>query len=234
VDIHEKRILEQELAEQKLQRQKWIAEAQIQAREKERNAIGCELHDNINQVLTSVELLLRVAIDEEAKRLSLLHKGADQLQYVIKEIRKLSHALVTPSLVTSDLQQALQQLVDEINLTGKLQAHLVFKGAASLAQDQQLQLMLYRVTQEQLNNVIKHAQASQVIITLEVTAAKVQLTVADNGVGFAPSAKPKGIGLQNICSRVAYYQGCMQVDSAPGKGCQLYITIPLVPAPPTK
>ena len=93
--------------------------------------------------------------------------------------------------------------------------------------DATIELMIYRIVQEQINNIIKHAQASNAVITLEVGCKNIFLSIADNGVGFDSSKRAKGIGLKNISSRVAFYAGSMDVITAPGKGCRLEISIPV-------
>jgi signal transduction histidine kinase len=87
--------------------------------------------------------------------------------------------------------------------------------------------MLYRIAQEQVNNIVKYAKASEATITLKTGPRNIMLSIADNGVGFDPSQKAKGIGLKNISSRVEFYSGKLNIRTAPGKGCTLEVSIPV-------
>ena len=86
--------------------------------------------------------------------------------------------------------------------------------------------MLYRIVQEQLNNITKYAQAKVAVITLKAENSNLFLSVADNGVGFDTTQKSKGIGLKNMSSRVEFHSGNMNIVSAPGQGCTLEVYIP--------
>jgi len=81
--------------------------------------------------------------------------------------------------------------------------------------------------QEQVNNIVKYAKAINAIITLIIGEQNIYLSIKDNGVGFDPSAKARGIGLKNINSRVSFYSGTLNVITAPGQGCTLEINIPV-------
>jgi len=86
--------------------------------------------------------------------------------------------------------------------------------------------MFYRITQEQFNNILKHARARHVMIEINTTPDKLSLIIKDDGIGFDTSKKVKGIGIRNIINRAGFYDGITQIISEPGKGCTLKITIP--------
>ena len=88
-------------------------------------------------------------------------------------------------------------------------------------------LMLYRIVQEQVNNIVKYSKAKKVLITLKFIGEKLILNIEDNGVGFDTTLKPKGIGLKNIESRVSYYSGSVQLTSFPDKGTSLQVLLPM-------
>ena len=92
--------------------------------------------------------------------------------------------------------------------------------------DKNKELMLYRIVQEQLNNITKYATAKNAAIIVKTENGNLLLSVADNGIGFDTTQKSKGIGLKNISNRVEFYSGNMNVISAPGKGCTLEVLIP--------
>ena len=226
-DITEKRKLEKELAEQQLYQQKLITEVTIQAQEKERNELGRELHDNINQLLATVKMYIGIAKSKENLKDDLLESCYVYVNEAMEEIRKLSHSLVAPSLGDMGLQEALQELAQEINFTTGLQIQLINEINTGQIIDDKKELMLYRIVQEQMNNISKYANAKLIVIQLKSENDNLYLSIADNGIGFDTKKKAKGIGLKNIKSRVEFYSGKMNITSSPGQGCKLELTIPL-------
>jgi len=226
-DVTEKRTLEKELAEQQLYQQKLITEVAIHAQEKERNELGRELHDNINQVLATVKMYLDLALERSDQRDELIRRCSNNIVYAIEEIRKLSKSLVAPSLGDIGLVNALQEMIEEINVGDELQVQLNTEISNALEIDKTMELMLYRIAQEQLNNIRKYAKAKNAIITIKTDDKNVFFSIADDGVGFDTTQKVHGIGLKNISSRVNFYSGSMNIISAPGQGCTISITLPV-------
>lgn len=224
-DITERIKFQQKLALQQIHQQKLITEATIQAQEQERNILGKELHDNINQVLTTVKMYLEMFLNQQPEKNELIEKSYKNLTLSIEEIRKLSHSLVTPTLTDIGLADALQELAEEVCF-GR---NIAFKNNIRITKEKQLSkdvtLMIYRIVQEQLNNIVKYAKATAISISLE-TKNDITLIIQDNGIGFNPDQKVKGIGLKNIQSRIEFYAGELKIKSAPGKGCSLMIKIP--------
>ena len=229
-DITERKNLEKELANQKLNEQKIINETTIQAQEKERKELGRELHDNVNQILATVKMYLGMLNSGDcSKDDNLLEKSYDYVNEAMKEIRKLSHTLVAPSLGDLGLKEALQILADDTNLLNGLKVDLYIDEKYNEKNiDKTKELMLYRVVQEQLTNITKYSRAKEASITLKKTEDTLYLTIADNGVGFDTTQKSKGIGLTNMKSRIEYYSGNLNIISAPRKGCKVEISIPAV------
>jgi signal transduction histidine kinase len=95
--------------------------------------------------------------------------------------------------------------------------------------DEKLTLAIFRIVQEQLNNIVKHAKAKIVIIGLTQLNENLQLRIKDNGIGFNPAEKRNGIGLKNIVSRTDLFNGKMSIDSQPGKGCVLEVNFKIEP-----
>lgn len=217
--------LEQELAQQKLLQQKLITEVTIQAQEKERNELGKELHDNINQILNTVRIYLGLLIDLKKNDEGLIIRSHKLLSEAVEEIRKLSRTLVTPTLGDMGLAEALEELAEEVSAISHLKVELNFNIEETKG-DKNVDLMLYRITQEQLNNVLKYSKAKNVVITLKIESKSVFLSISDNGVGFDTNKKTKGIGLKNMLSRVEFYSGKLEILSAPGRGCTVEVTVP--------
>ncbi len=223
----EKRKQEQERAEQSLKQHKLITEVTIQAQEKERTELGRELHDNINQILATVRMYLKMSLSNPPKQEDLVKRGADNLDHAIEEIRKLSKSLVAPSLGDMGLLVALKELAEEINIAGDLKVTVLTEINESIKIDKNMEVMLYRIAQEQLNNIRKYASATHAVISLSMDRHHLSFSIADDGVGFDTKQKAKGIGLKNISSRVDFYSGDISINSEPGKGCELEISIPL-------
>ena len=226
-NITEKIRLEEKLKEEKLLKQKEINEAMIQVQEKERYEISTELHDNVNQQLTVAMMYIASAQQKSPDSAELLKQSSGFVLNAIEEIRKLSQILVTPLIKHFGLSKAIESLLDDISFVNTLQIDLV---ADSFFEDDikyEFKLNIFRIVQEQMNNIIKHAQATHVNIELMRNNHLVYLKIADNGVGFDVNQQRKGIGIYNIISRSDLYNGIVDVQSSPGNGCGIYITFPV-------
>ena len=222
-DITERKRLEKNLQEQKNK----MTVAVLEGQEKERSQIARELHDNVNQVLTTVKLYTELCLSGTAKAEELMKRSAHLLQASISEIRNLSRRLSAPSLAKSTLGESIGELVRMISDTNQLQLHLEITGVDNLQIEQNLHLAIYRVLQEQLTNILKHARATEVRVVLRHEHKVLHLEVQDNGKGFDTREKAKGIGISNMVSRVEAFQGVLHLKSAPGKGCVLSAIFPL-------
>lgn len=227
-DITEKRKAEGELAHQQQLQKKLITENSIQVQEKEREEIGKELHDNINQILAATKLYLDLAIKEQDDILpELLYKSLNNITLAMKEIRLLSQTLVAPSLGSMTLIQAVTELMNNIGIASSLKLDLKTEDYTEEKMDQNIKLMFYRIIQEQINNILKHSKAKHATVVLKTSPEKLVLTVKDDGIGFDTKKSPGGIGLRNISNRASFYNGVTRVQSNPGKGCVLEVAIPI-------
>jgi PAS domain S-box-containing protein len=226
-DITEKLRAEAELVRHRIMRQELITETTIQVQEKEREELGKELHDNINQILASTKLYLELARSGNNELLpEALSKSYENVNLAIGEIRQLSKQLVPPSLGTT-LVEATTELIEEIETITLISISLTAENFNESLLNENIKLMIYRVIQEQINNIVKHASATEVSINIETAHGIVYLVITDNGIGFDTNKKSKGIGLRNIDNRVKFYEGFSSITSQPGKGCRLEISVPL-------
>jgi PAS domain S-box-containing protein len=225
-DITEKIRLEEKITELKVSEQKKITKAQINAQEKEREEIGRELHDNINQQLTTAKLYLDLARSNEEMRLDLIKKSESILNSCINGIRSLSRELVSPTLHADGLMEALNELIASYNVAGnfRIESSWTFDPEKI---DAELSVALFRITQEQLVNITKYAGAKETCIALDMNEDAITLNISDDGIGCNPNKIKPGLGLSNIKNRCELYNGIMHLDSAPGKGCKLMIQIPI-------
>lgn len=226
MDITERRELEAELAAEKITKQREITEATIQAQEKERTELGKELHDNINQILSTTKLYIDMALTETDIREELLQKTYRNISSAIEEIRMLSKSLVPPSLGDIGLKEAVSELIESLNISQRIKLTLKTTGIESVNMPDNIKLMAYRIVQEQVNNIIKHSRATTAEIKLAVSRKMFNITVKDNGIGFDAKRKSNGIGLSNITSRAELHNGKVDVVSSPGKGCTLKVSLP--------
>lgn len=218
-------IVLKELAIQQRLKQQQITEVVLGAQERERFELGQELHDNINQILATCRLYLDVAIEEREPRLELLVKSRNNISMAIEEIRRLSKELITPSLNDLGLVQSIQELIRNIQVAGKMKIRLAISGIDEDALLPEQKINVYRIIQEQLNNILKHAQAQSVMIELTREEEQIRLLVVDDGKGFDPRTRRDGVGISNIISRAELYNGRVEIDSAPGKGCRLEVIL---------
>lgn len=227
-DIRERKRLAAQLAIEQKNRQRAITSAVIRAQESERSQLGQELHDNVNQVLTTVKLYNEMLSDGIGDPKDILQKSIHHLQSCINEIRSISKRLSAPTLGKITLKESIKELVDSINMTRRLQISYDISGLNKLPVPEDVHLAIYRIIQEQLNNIIKHADASKVSIELHNTEEGMLLQIEDDGKGFDPREKRKGIGITNMETRTENIHGKLALISAPGKGCILKARFPSI------
>ena len=224
-DVTKQKRLQKKILQEQKRFQRKLTEQVIQAQEREREVIGRELHDNVNQVLTTVKLYLELAQSDKASCDVLLPRCVGHVMDSINEIRKLSRDLSAPTLGTRSLVDSVEALVDMIRSSSGLRIALRHnREHSSLPMD--MKLAVYRILQEQLNNVVRHAQATKVLLILNQQPGSLTVTVKDNGRGFDPTQQRQGIGINNMISRAKVFEGKVTIDSAPGKGCAVQIIIP--------
>jgi PAS domain S-box-containing protein len=226
-DITGEERLRRELETSRRQRQQEIMEAVMKAEEKERTSIGHELHDNVNQILASAKLYVETALRAGEEKDEYLRQGVHIIDVAIQEIRQLSKDLVATGFRHHGLVVAIQDITGLIATARGIRFQLCTDAFDEEALTEGHRLALYRIVQEQLNNIVKHAHATTVQIELYTSKAKAVLRIRDNGRGFDTAARPKGIGLSNIASRASFYNGSMEVLSAPGQGCELKVVLAL-------
>jgi PAS domain S-box-containing protein len=227
-DVTEKLKAEAELIRNRVLQQQIITETTILAQEKEREEIGKELHDNINQILASTKLYLELARNGDKELLQqAISKSYENINLAIGEIRQLSKQLIKPSFDTS-LCDALKDITEDLQAVAPIEISFISSAFDEENLDESIKLMIYRVVQEQLNNILKHAAASRVQISLRTDKENVYLAVRDNGIGFDMNKKSKGIGLRNIDNRVQFHKGIVSLHSKPGGGCAIEISVPLI------
>lgn len=222
-------VSERRLADRKLQA---LTQRIVSLQEEERSRVSRELHDGISQLLVSIKFQFELASHQLAsgnpKALETLDLGTERLAGAIGEVRRISHDLHPSLLDTLGLSAAVGQLVAEFEQRSGLKM-LYSNGLSGGDPDDSVAVALFRVLQEALTNIERHAAARSVRISLEGDDASVRLRVRDDGVGFNPRQLDNigggGIGLRNIRERVEHFGGRFSLLSAAG-GTELDVTLP--------
>lgn len=223
-DITDKVNLENELENERQLKHQEITEAVISAQEQERQELGSELHDNITQILAGSLLYLGLAAKELETEHPYIKETHTLINTAITEIRNLSHALISPSLNESELLNAIDENIIKITQQASgIHICLQAAGFDETAVPDKLKLNIYRIVQEQFNNILKHAMAKNVIVHLKQDHEKTILSIKDDGVGFDTGKKANGVGLMNIKTRASLFNGEVSIITSPGKGCELRI-----------
>jgi len=201
---------------------KEIARIILSTQEKERFEVGKELHDNVCQMLATVKLYLEAGLKDDHHLREFVCLGKDLLMKSMEELRRISRCLAPPSLGQMPLQQSLSELIHSIRIAHK-DIHLEIEGLNEDSIHQELKLSIYRIVQEQLNNIMKYADASRIDVFVHQQGNILNIRVKDNGVGFDTTRQRTGIGITNMISRVNVFGGKIQIDTSPGKGCVLSV-----------
>lgn len=225
--IEQKRVFETAQAKQRED----LAKAVIEAEESERKRIAGDLHDGIGQLFSAVKmnlngLLERVDLPKTEDKF-LAEKTLALVEESCKEVRVLSHKMMPNFLLKSGIASDIRSFIEKID-EQKLKIHFESIGFKDQLEFNE-EVILYRVIQELINNVIKHANANELGLILEKTSHQISVILTDNGVGFNyEEGKAKdGLGLKNILIRVAYLKGNIQFSPNMPSGTKVQITIPI-------
>ena len=205
-----------------------ISKAMINAQEQERQQLGIELHDNINQILTGCMLtlgMIKNVDDQKGKELAETSKG--YVQMAIEELRRLSHRLAPASFIKGSVEKVFIKLVQDMNPNDQFKTKLNFAELNGRKISEKQLLTLHRILQEQMTNILKYSKASTVEVSIKFTNNHVIMRTYDNGQGFDKKAAKNGIGLCNIKKRVQACCGSCSLTTSPGNGCEMIIRLPL-------
>lgn len=235
-EIEERRQAEERLArnvtalKQAEQNLRELSARQHTAREEERKHIARELHDELGQFLTALRMsvsLLRVRFGQDNPALTEHAKGMTQLvDRNIQVVRNVAASL-RPAALDMGIQPALEWLADEFRRHAGIAATLLVVDE-NIVLDDDSQTAIFRIVQESLTNVARHAAATEVTVTLDSNDAYCQVTVQDDGVGFDPGQVGKSsLGLVGMRERVLMVGGAIDIDSARGRGTTVVVRVPL-------
>jgi len=202
----------------------------LAAGERERHRIGADLHDNLGQQLTAMELMC-TALKEDAAEHQSLAKGLERMGRMLREAvtqtRALARGLVPVGTDPEALQNGLAELVEQINAVGRIKCRLESADPV-LVQDPLVADHLYRIAQEATNNAIKHARARSIVIRLTRARDILQLEIADDGTGISKGkADQRGVGLRVMQHRASVIGANLDVESKRGHGVTIRCSLPL-------
>lgn len=221
--------------EEKMHQQNAISRQIIENQENEQNRIAKDIHDGIGQMLTGLKYLLEsVDLSEGEKAQVKLDKLKELTTNIIKGVRTATFNLTPPELKDYGIVPALTELTQELSkLTGK-EIILMNKSDFNRRLDSLVEINLYRITQEAINNAIKYAESTLILVTISHSEKILSITIDDNGKGFdKKTLKPKpdkdgGMGLTFMQERIKYINGRLFINSSPQKGTKVTLNIPLV------
>ncbi|MEJ0034172.1 MAG: sensor histidine kinase [Bacteroidota bacterium] len=202
-----------------------------EVQETERSRFAKDLHDGLGGMLSGVKLSLsnmkgNVVLNGE--HVDVFERALDMLDNSIHELRRVAHNLMPESLVKFGLAASLKDFCDFINSSKVI--HVIFQQIGDYQRlEMSIEIVLYRIANELVNNALRHASATELIIQLNYDDHSLTLTVEDNGKGFDQGIldRTTGSGWPNIKSRVAYLKGTLDVQTSQGNGTSVNITIPL-------
>ena len=202
------------------------------AQESERKRIAIDLHDRLGSMLSTIRAYFSVithdAETNEQPNLQLHTKTTSMLDSTLDELRKISNNLSTGIITTLGLRPAIEELCETISNGSGIDCKALFYNLEERI-DTQTEIGIYRIIQELLSNILKHAQAKHVTVQLNKIDSSLQITIEDDGVGFNYQEKIKspGMGLKNISVRVEQLRGTFHIDSELGRGSVSIVEIPL-------
>lgn len=207
----------------------------LMAREEERRKLSSALHDEIGSsavILTSLLSMVKESVQSKDQPQALKDIAAldKQIKNSIERIKNIVVSMRPPNLEAVGLEAALRDMVENAARYGGLEHRFEFKNSAETVISDEVKIVLYRVVQESLNNILKHAHATRVEVKLVCGPSEITLSVKDNGRGFTPTRQQsiEHIGLLSMRDSVAYLGGKFTIKSEQGKGTVITVTCPKV------
>jgi len=219
-------IIRHQRRNQELYKSKILAE--VTTLEKERSRIASDLHDELGPVLSSIKLKVNCMDIETAEDKEQLEKINVNIDDIIQRMREISNDLMPSTLTRKGLAAAVHEFIGKVTKSNGLQ--IVFKHENVLQLPPEKSIHIYRIIQEMIHNTIKHAQASQLHISLEKKNNKLFLRTKDDGTGFNYSKimqEASGLGLRNLLTRTEILNGEMYIDSSKEKGTEYIFELPI-------
>ena len=229
---HRQKLQQAKIDELETEKQLTATEAILKGEEQERSRLAKDLHDGLGGMLSGI----KYALSNMKENLIMTPQNANAFEHSINmldnsigEMRRVAHNLMPESLLKFGLDEALRDFCSEIDRNGRLNVVYQSLGVKDKVIEQSLSVAIYRITQELLNNILKHANAKQAIVQIGATENQLTITVEDDGKGVDTNTMKNstGIGWNNIQSRVHYHKGSINIQSGPEKGTSVFIEFPI-------
>jgi signal transduction histidine kinase len=212
--------------------QEELLKAEIEMKEQTLHTISQEVHDNIGQVLSLAKLNLNtILLEDNNPAVPKIAATKELVGKAIQDLRNLAKSLNTEHISHQKLSESLGFELDQIRKTGMYETALRVQGTETPL-DPQKQIIIFRIAQEALNNIIKHAKARTIAISLHYQPGQALLGIVDDGTGFElpalhqPGNPLKGTGMGNMYHRARLIGACLTVESRPGQGTRIQLSLP--------
>ena len=221
----------QRISELEKDKQLAAVDAMLKGQEDERNRLAKDLHDGLGGLLSGVKFSLSNMKDNliiTPENMAVFERSLDMLDTSIRELRRVAHNMMPEMLTRFGLDEALKEYANSVNATKLVALKYQSIGMESRL-DQSAEIIIYRIIQELVNNILKHAMATEAFIQLVKENSRLNIVVEDNGKGFDTAILDtiKGAGWVNIRSRVEYLKGQLDVHAEPGRGTLVNIELNL-------
>ena len=229
-DKQQRLVLTLDITEQRKAEERAI-KAIVEGEERERHRIANELHDGLGQYLSAANMHLNTAYSESERQSDPIDRsfktGLQMLEHAISETRSISHNLLPKAIQDYGLKMAVESLVNEMQSTQESSIYLFQKYDATIIPGN-IQINIFRIIQEALNNALKYSNGSTININLVYSDGDLICTVEDDGSGFDPSdVSNEGLGLQSMKTRVAAMSGNLDIDSKESTGTVISAIVPI-------
>jgi signal transduction histidine kinase len=225
-----KKLQQQRITELEREKQLLAVRAVVQGQVEERTRLAKDLHDGLGSILSSAKFSFnnmkeRLIITPE--NAAAFEKGMDMLDKSISELRRVAHNLMPEALTRFGLDTALKDFCNSVAQSGALDLNYQSFGLSEATLPDVVSSAVYRIVQELVNNILKHADATTALVQLIRNNDTLSIAVEDNGKGFDTSIlnNNNGMGYLNLKNRVAYLRGTIDIQTSPGKGTSVYIEI---------
>jgi two-component system, NarL family, sensor kinase len=218
----------QQLIDREKEYNEQLLQSQLEMQEQTFNTISREIHDNVGQVLSLAKVQLNIIDQTEQIDKSMLGDVKESISKAMTDLRDIARSLNTERIQLISLPETVGNELKRINRAGFTYAALHVEGSEQNMQDQK-KLIIFRIIQESLQNIIKHSKASNVNVFFCYDELHLKIEIADNGTGFDTAIfndKAAGLGLQNIISRAALIGGEATINSVINEGTTITIKTP--------
>jgi PAS domain S-box-containing protein len=226
-DISKRMLLENQLTSQKKEQHQEITRAVITALENERASIGMQLYDNLAQLMATTKMCMQMAKKSDVNWETNIEKSLGYVEDVINVTRKISKTLIIPPFHIISLSDNIRILIADIVAIHPIIIKFHESGMSENELPEEWQINIFRIIQEQINNILKHSGATHANISISRVDNEMVLLIKDNGKGYDESNEKKGVGIINIKARMALCNGNLTIKTGHGSGYELRAAFPL-------